>query len=543
MASPRLAYPEKFEGTPARCKGFLLQCSLFVSQQPALYPTEESRIAFVCSLLSGKALDWATAVWNFNRPAFSSFEAFLQRFREVFDLPEGGDGAGEQILTLHQGEKTAADFALSFRTLAAQTGWSDDPLKLLFRKGLNLELQAELACRDDGKTLDQLINLVIRIDNLIRSRRPSRGSALRSPSPPLMPEQEVMQANVLAAHQQQLARLTSLTEELVKTLQAIRLPSSESASPSVEPAPPPSHATASPRLAYPEKFDGTPARCKGFLLQCSLFVSQQPALYSTEESRIAFVCSLLSGKALDWATAVWNFTRPAFSSFEAFLQRFREVFDLPEGGDGAGEQILTLRQGEKTAADFALSFRTLAAQTGWSDDPLKLLFRKGLNLELQAELACRDEGKTLDQLINLAIRIDNLTRSRRPSRGSALRSPSPPLMPEQEAMQLQPPQPKRTYSADDLHHTNTGDLQDLRNNMFFKDKFDEEEEDSGIKSEADESNGTISSEDDLDHLEYSKNFSLKQTVTKKSISEIIKDKKKQTQLTLQWYCHLYPHLW
>lgn len=53
-------------------------------------------------------------------------------------------------------------------------------------------------------------------------------------------------------------------------------------------------------------------------------------------------------------------------------------------------------------------------------------------------------------------------------------------------------------------------------------------------TEADESNGTISSEDDLDHLEYSKNFTLKQTVTKKSISEIIKDKKKQTQLTLQW---------
>lgn len=48
--------------------------------------------------------------------------------------------------------------------------------------------------------------------------------------------------------------------------------------------------------------------------------------------------------------------------------------------------------------------------------------------------------------------------------------------------QLQPPQPKRTYSADGLHHTNTSDHQDLRNNMFFKDKFDEEEEDSGIKS-------------------------------------------------------------
>ncbi len=75
------------------------------------------------------------------------------------------------------------------------------------------------------------------------------------------------QANVLAAHQQQLARLTSLTEELVKTLQALQLPSSESASPPLDPAPqapPQSHFTASPRLAYLEKFDGTPAKCKVF---------------------------------------------------------------------------------------------------------------------------------------------------------------------------------------------------------------------------------------------------------------------------------------
>ncbi len=249
------------------------------------------------------------------------------------------------------------------------------------------------------------------------------------------------QANMLVAHQQQLARLTSLTEELVTTLRAFRLSPSESAPPPppVDPAPqapPLSHSMASPRLAYAEKFDGTPAKCKGFLLQCSLFVSQQPVLYPTEESRIAFLCSLLTGKALDWVTAVWNFNRPAFTSFESFLQRFRAVFDLPEGGDAAGEQILTLKQGRNTAAEFALAFRTLAAQTGWPDDPLKLHFRRGLSSELQTELACRDEGKTLDQLIDLAIRIDNMIRSRRPSRGSTYHSPSPPVVPEQEAMQV-----------------------------------------------------------------------------------------------------------
>uniref|UniRef100_A0A673J7I5 DNA-binding protein RFX6 n=1 Tax=Sinocyclocheilus rhinocerous TaxID=307959 RepID=A0A673J7I5_9TELE len=53
-------------------------------------------------------------------------------------------------------------------------------------------------------------------------------------------------------------------------------------------------------------------------------------------------------------------------------------------------------------------------------------------------------------------------------------------------------------------------------------------------AEADESNGSISSEEVLGHVDYSKTFSVKQAVPKKSISQIIKDKKKQTQLTLQW---------
>ncbi len=84
----------------------------------------------------------------------------------------------------------------------------------------------------------------------------------------------------------------------------------------------------------------------------------------------------------------------------------------------------------------SLAFRKLAAQTGWPDDPLKLHFCRGLSLELQTELACRDEGKTLDQLIDLAIRIDKLILSRKPSRGSTFHSPSPPVVHEKEAMQV-----------------------------------------------------------------------------------------------------------
>ncbi len=93
-----------------------------------------------------------------------------------------------------------------------------------------------------------------------------------------------------------------------------------------------------------------------------------------------------------------------------------------------------MKQGRNTAAEFALAFLTLAAQTGWPDDPLKLHFHRGLSLELQTELACRDEGKTFDQLIDLAIRIDNMICSKKLSRGSTFRSLSSSVVPEQEAM-------------------------------------------------------------------------------------------------------------
>lgn len=77
----------------------------------------------------------------------------------------------------------------------------------------------------------------------------------------------------------------------------------------------------------------------------------------------------------------------------------------------AGEQLLALRQGKGKAAKYTLAFCTLTAQTEWIEDTLKLLFWRGLCLYLQAELACRNEGKTLNEL-ELTIQIDNLVRSR-----------------------------------------------------------------------------------------------------------------------------------
>lgn len=167
-------------------------------------------------------------------------------------------------------------------------------------------------------------------------------------------------------------------EELVKNLQGLSLSPTEPAA--VQISAPVNIATTSPptvipQLAFPDKFNGDLTKCKGFLLQCSLFVNQQPALFPTDSSKISFVCPFLTGKALDWATAVWKTDGSVFPSFDIFLQRFKEVFKHSAGGRSAGEQLLTLSQGGGTAAEYALIFHTLTAQTEWVEDTLKLLFQ------------------------------------------------------------------------------------------------------------------------------------------------------------------------
>ncbi|XP_076613224.1 DNA-binding protein RFX6 [Chaetodon auriga] len=71
---------------------------------------------------------------------------------------------------------------------------------------------------------------------------------------------------------------------------------------------------------------------------------------------------------------------------------------------------------------------------------------------------------------------------------------------------------------------------------FNKQTHFHQEDDSGIKSEAEDSNETPSSEEDQDLVDFNPDLTIKQSVSssRKTISQIIKDKKKQTQLTLQW---------
>lgn len=54
-----MAFPASYSGEAVECSDFLLQVALFIEMQPQKFPKERTKVAFLISLLMGRALLWA----------------------------------------------------------------------------------------------------------------------------------------------------------------------------------------------------------------------------------------------------------------------------------------------------------------------------------------------------------------------------------------------------------------------------------------------------------------------------------------------------
>ncbi|KAK3505778.1 hypothetical protein QTP70_004024 [Hemibagrus guttatus] len=189
LAEPRLPPSQRFSGDPSACDGFLTQCSLTFELQPSSFPSDRAKIAYVITLLSGKALSWATAVWKAQAPFCSSYTRFVEEFKRVFDHPLSGRQASKNLLTLRQKNGSATEYAIQFRTIAAGSGWNDESLMVCFLNGLSEAIKDDLAIREPARDLENLIDQAIRLDNRLRERnlnRPCVSALSASPTPAQM---------------------------------------------------------------------------------------------------------------------------------------------------------------------------------------------------------------------------------------------------------------------------------------------------------------------------------------------------------------------
>ena len=103
-SEPHLPAPERYEGDPGSCCSFLSTCLLVFELQPSTFPTERSRVAFVITLLSVRACEWGTAVWEANAKC-QTFSQFAQAMRGVFDRSVSGPAATCQLFRIRQGQR------------------------------------------------------------------------------------------------------------------------------------------------------------------------------------------------------------------------------------------------------------------------------------------------------------------------------------------------------------------------------------------------------------------------------------------------------
>ncbi len=159
--------------------------------QPQKFPTERSKVAFLISLLSGRALSWARAIWNANSPIINSYEAFTNHFKEVFCSATGALAVSDQLLRLRQGTSSTNEYTLRFRTLAATSGWNEAALPSAYRQGLETRIRAQMAIYDDSIGLESFIQRTSRIAQCLSACRsteathqpvsPANGSPVTEP--------------------------------------------------------------------------------------------------------------------------------------------------------------------------------------------------------------------------------------------------------------------------------------------------------------------------------------------------------------------------
>ncbi|KAL0159061.1 hypothetical protein M9458_047137, partial [Cirrhinus mrigala] len=165
-----MAMPVTFAGKAAECSGFLLRVNLFILMQPQQFSLENTKVAFLISLLTGKALQWAKAIWNSNNPIINSFEQFTKHFSEVFSTATDTLTTSDQLFRLQQA--SVNDYTLRFHMLVGASGWNKIALLCDYRQGLNPEIRAAMALYDDSIGLESFLQRTTRVSQRLAACQP-----------------------------------------------------------------------------------------------------------------------------------------------------------------------------------------------------------------------------------------------------------------------------------------------------------------------------------------------------------------------------------
>ena len=174
------------------------------------------------------------------------------------------------------------------------------------------------------------------------------------------------------------------------------------------PQPPVSCLHANTPCQTPDLFDGSRQKSKIFISQLKIYFLAKSFQFINENSKIYFACSLLRGEAFSWFQTFMD--SPSFPScfpnFNSFSQALLSQFGDANSVEIAEKSLLSISQ-QTSVADYASKFKILSAQIKWNDSALICHFYRGLKDRVKDELTKYDRPATLNELIDLCIKLDH----------------------------------------------------------------------------------------------------------------------------------------
>lgn len=175
---PKIAFPEKFDGTRSKFRGFLNQIRLIIQMNPRRYPDDATQVGLLGSLLSGPALSWLAPYIEANSLLLKDFKSFVAELEATFGETDKTFAAANKIRALRQGSRPASTYAAEFRQISCDLAWNDEALIAQFRAGLRDDVKDLMLTQDDVQTVNGIIAQAVRCDNRLFERRQEKRSLI-----------------------------------------------------------------------------------------------------------------------------------------------------------------------------------------------------------------------------------------------------------------------------------------------------------------------------------------------------------------------------
>ena len=169
---PKACMPEKFDGKISKYRDFLASIKNYFVLQGARYPTEEIKIRFIGTLLTGDPLTWFRSLIEADAEVLTSMDLFLDEFKANYDDPFVRNHAQASLGRLRQAKSSVVTYAAKFQRIASDTGYNAEAKISVFRFGLNDDVKDVLASSlEEPVEFEAFVNYCIKIDNRLYERR------------------------------------------------------------------------------------------------------------------------------------------------------------------------------------------------------------------------------------------------------------------------------------------------------------------------------------------------------------------------------------